>query len=107
LQIVHDFGRNMDHHRSSLQPELLGRTLYRLFQVGRLERGEFKAMLGLSDRTASRVISQLLDLRLVKSASRVGSLEPALPFFSLRFLFPGLWPEAESIPAPRVDHVPG
>jgi Fic family protein len=107
LQIVHDFGRNMVHHRSSLQPELLGRTLYRLFHVGRLERGEFKAMLGLSDRTASRVISQLLDLRLVKSTSRVGSLEPALPFFSLRFLFPGLWPEAESIPAPRVDHVPG
>lgn len=103
LQIVHDFGRDMVHHRSSLQPELLGRTLYRLFQVGRLERGEFKAMLGISDRTASRVISQLLDLRLVKSASRVGSLEPALPFFSLRFLFPGLWPEAESIPAPSVE----
>ncbi len=103
LQIGHDFGRNMLHHRSMLQPEMPGRALYRSFQVGRLERGEFKAMLGASDRTASRVISPRLKLRLIASKGRVAPLEPALPFFSLRFLFPGLWPEADNIPPPSVD----
>ena len=102
LQIAHDFGRQMVHHRSSLDPTTLGRALYRLFQIGKLERGEFKAMLGQSDRSASRVIAQLIDLRLVTSASRVGSLSPGLPFFSLRFLFPGLWPEAEGAEPPSI-----
>lgn len=103
LQITHDFGRNMVHSRTTIQAEHLGRALFRLFQLRKLERGEFKAMLGSSDRTASRAIAQLLALRLVKSASRVGSLEPALPFFCLRFLFPGLWPEADGIPVPTID----
>lgn len=103
LQVTHDFGRNMSHSRTTIQPEQLGRALFRLFQIGRLERGEFKAMLGSADRTASRAIAQLLALRLVKSASRVGPLEPGLPFFCLRFLFPGLWPEAEGIPVPTID----
>jgi Fic family protein len=105
LQITHDFGRNMSHSRASIQPEQLGRALYRLFQIGRLDRGEFKALLGSADRTASRAIAQLLALRLVKTTSRVGSIEPALPFFSLRFLFPGLWPESESVPLPTVATV--
>ncbi|WGS53413.1 Fic family protein [Paraburkholderia sp. D15] len=103
LQITHDFGRSMSHSRNAIQPEQLGRALYRLFQIGRLERGEFKAMLVSADRTASRAIAQLLALRLVKSASRVGPLEPGLPFFSLRFLFPGLWPEADGVPVPIID----
>ena len=102
LQITHDFGRSMPHSRTSIQPDQLGRALYRLFQIGKLDRGEFKAMLGVADRTASRAIAQLLSLRLVKTTSRVGLIEPALPFFSLRFLFPGLWPESESVPLPMV-----
>jgi len=102
LQIAHDFGRNMMHHRSKLRPELLGRAMHRLFEKGKLERSEFKAIIDASDRTASRVISQLLELKLVKSASRVGPLEPGLPFFSLRFLFPGLWPETEAIQPPQI-----
>jgi len=103
LQITHDFGRSMSHSRTSIQPEQLGRALFRLFQIGRLDRGEFKALLGAADRTASRAIAQLLALRLVKTTSRVGSIQPALPFFSLRFLFPGLWPESESILLPTVE----
>ena len=79
------------------RPELLGRALHRLFVEGRLDRGEFKAMIDSSDRTASRVISSLLEQRLVVSPSRAGHLEPGFPFFSFRFLFPGLWPEAEGI----------
>jgi Fic family protein len=103
LQITHDFGRSMSQGRGAIAPEPLGRALYRLFQFGRLERGEFKAMLNAADRTASRMLAHLLDLRLVRSGSRVGPLEPGLPVFSLRFLFPGLWPEAENIPVPETD----
>mgnify|MGYP000850420330 FL=1 len=98
LQFLHDYGRGpLLHHRSKLRPELLGRALHRLFVEGRLDRGEFKAMIDSSDRTASRVISSLLEQRLVVSPSRAGHLEPGFPFFSFRFLFPGLWPEAEGI----------
>jgi len=101
LQVLYDYGRGpLLHHRSKLRPELLGRALHRLFVEGRLERGEFKAMLDTSDRTATRVVTKLLDQRLITSPSRLGPLEPGLPFFSLKHLFPGLWPEAEGIMSP-------
>jgi len=101
LQVLYDCGRGpLLHHRSKLAPEKLGRALYRLFVEGRMERGEFKALLDTSDRTATRVVANLLTQRLVKSSSRLGALEPGLPFFSLKYLFPGLWPEAEGVMTP-------
>lgn len=101
LQFLHDYGRGpVLHHRSKLRPDLLGRALHRLFVEGRLERGEFKSMLDTSDRTASRVISSLLEQRLVVSSSRTAHLESGFPLFSFRFLFPGLWPEAEGVMSP-------
>ena len=101
VQVLYDYGRGpLLHHRSKLRPELLGRALYRLFVEGRMERGEFKAMLDTSDRTATRVIANLMTQRLVTSPSRLGALEPGLPFFSLKYLFPGLWPEAEGVMTP-------
>lgn len=101
LQVLHDYGSgSVLHHRSKLRPDLLGKALYRLFIEGKLDRGEFKAMLDTSDRTASRVLSNLLTQGLVVSDSRVGPIETNFPFFSLKFLFPGLWPEAEGIMAP-------
>lgn len=107
LQVLYDYGRGpLLHHRSKVAPDKLGRALHRLFVEGRLERGEFKAILDTSDRTATRVIGTLLEQRLVKSSSRVGALEPGLPFFSLRYLFPGLWPEAEGIMTPPPSHLP-
>jgi len=57
-------------------------------------------MLNTSDRTATRVIANLMVQRLVTSPSRLGVLEPGLPFFSLKYLFPGLWPEAEGVMTP-------
>ena len=54
-----------------------------------------------SIRSASRMLSTLIDQGLIRSTSRVAALEPGLPFFSLRFLFPGLWPEAEGVALPR------
>jgi len=101
VQVLYDYGRGpLLHHRSKLRPELLGRALYRLFVEGKMERGEFKAMLDTSDRTASRVIANLMAQRLVTSPSRLGALETGLPFFSLKYLFPGLWPEAEGVMTP-------
>ena len=101
LQFLFDYGRGpILHHKSKVRPELLGGALYELFKHGRLERGAFKAIIDCSDRTASRVISRLIEQGVVTSPSRVGHLEPGFPFFSLRFLFPGLWPEAESIMKP-------
>lgn len=101
LQVLYDYGRGpLLHHRSKLRPELLGRALYRLFVEGTMDRGEFKSILGTSDRTATRVIANLIEQRLVTSLSRVGALEPGLPFFSLKYLFPGLWPEAEGVMTP-------
>lgn len=101
LQVLYDYGRGpLLHHRSKLRPELLGKALYRLFVEGRLDRGEFKALLNTSDRTATRVVANLTAQRLVSSPSRLGPLEPGLPFFSLKYLFPGLWPEAEGVMSP-------
>lgn len=103
LQFLHDYGRGaVLHHRSKLRPDFLGKALHRLFVEGKMDRGVFKAMLDTSDRTASRVISSLLEQRLVVSPSRVGHLEPGFPLFSFRFLFPGLWPEAEGVSSPPV-----
>ncbi len=101
LQVLYDYGR--DQHRTprtTLEPQALGKALYQLFRQGRMERGSFKSMLNTSDRSASRIVSTLTEQGLVRSASRVASLEPGLPFFSLRFLFPGLWPEAEGVALP-------
>lgn len=101
LQFLHDYGKGpVLHHRSKLRPELLGRALHSLFKAGRMDRGSFKAMLDTSDRTATRVLSKLQEQRLVIAHSRSGPLEPGFPLHSFRFLFPGLWPEAEGITSP-------
>lgn len=107
LQFLHDYGRGaVLHHRSKLRHDLLGKALHRLFVEGRLERGVFKSMLDTSDRTASRVISKLIEQRLVMSSSRTAHLEPGFPLFSFRFLFPGLWPEAEGVMSPAPATLP-
>lgn len=73
------------------------RPLHYLFVTdGALERGEFKAMLGLGERTAGTVLKALLGRRLVVSESPQGPLRFGLPLYALRFYFPALWPEAEA-----------
>ena len=73
------------------------RPLHYLFATdSALERGEFKAMLGLGERTAGTVLKALLNRRLVTSGSPQGPLRFGLPLQALRFYFPKLWPEAEA-----------
>ena len=73
------------------------RPLHYLFVTdSTLERGEFKAMTGLGERTAGTVLKAMLDRRLLVSDSPQGALRFGLPLQALRFYFPALWPEAEA-----------
>ena len=73
------------------------RPLHYLFVTDKaVERGEFKAMLGLGERTAGTVLKALLDRRLLNTESAQGRVRFGLPLHALRFYFPALWPEAEA-----------
>lgn len=64
--------------------------------TGAIERGEFKRMTGMTDRSADRLLKALLDYKLLLSDSPKGEVYMGIPLKSLRFLFPSLWPEAEA-----------
>ncbi|HJV97135.1 MAG TPA: Fic family protein [Albitalea sp.] len=82
--------------RSGVRREAL-RPLHYLFLTGtELERGEFKSMTGLGDRTAVSALSALIKRGLLKSDTPQGKVRFALPLHALRFYFPALWPEAEA-----------
>jgi len=84
---------NIGSERSLIKIEVL-EPLHYLAMVGELDRQRFLSMTGLRERTARRVLATLLDIGIVKAASARAPLRFALPSTSLRFLFPGLWPEA-------------
>lgn len=82
--------------RSGVRREAL-RPLHYLFLSGNeIDRGEFKSMLGLGDRTAVSALSALVKRGLLKTDSPQGKVRFGLPLHALRFYFPALWPEAES-----------
>jgi hypothetical protein len=73
------------------------RGLHYLFLSGEdMPRGEFKAMLGMSDRGATDALGALVRRGLLKSDSPQGKVRFGLPQHALRFMFPQLWPEAEA-----------
>lgn len=83
-------------HKSGVRPESL-RAMHYLFLSGEaLTRGEFKSMLGLSERVATDALSALLKRGFLSSDSPQGKVQFGLPQHALRFLFPKLWPEAEA-----------
>ena len=63
---------------------------------GAVERGRFMAMTGLSPRTARRVLTSLLDYGVLEAETSRAKVRFAVPYKSLRFVFPRLWPEAEA-----------
>ncbi len=82
--------------KSGVRQEAL-RGLHYLFPSGEdMARGDFKAMLGESERGATDVLGALLKRGLLKSDSPQGKVRFGLPQHALRFLFPRLWPEAEA-----------
>lgn len=61
-----------------------------------MERSRFKAMTGLAARTADRVLADLFKIGILNSPSPRGPVKLAIPLSLFRWLFPRLWPEAES-----------
>jgi Fic family protein len=82
--------------RSGVRREVLRPLHYLYLTGGELERGEFKAMTGLGERTAVSALSAAVKRGLLKSDTPQGKLRFALPLHALRFYFPALWPEAEA-----------
>jgi Fic family protein len=82
--------------QSGVRQESL-RGLHYLFLSGEeIARGDFKAMLGMSDRGATDALGAMVKRGLLKSDSPKGNVRFGLPQHALRFLFPRLWPEAEA-----------
>ncbi|MGV8805952.1 MAG: Fic family protein [Polaromonas sp.] len=82
--------------RQGVRQESL-RGLHYLFLSGEeMARGDFKAMLGMSERGATDALGALVKRGLLKSDSPQGKVRFGLPQHALRFLFPQLWPEAET-----------
>jgi len=82
--------------KSGVRQEAL-RGLHYLFLSGEeMTRGDFKAMLGMSDRGATDALGALVKRGLLKTESPQGKVRFGLPQHALRFLFPRLWPEAEA-----------
>jgi len=82
--------------RSGVRREALRPLHYLFLTGGELERGEFKVMMGLGERTAVSALSALIRRGLLKSDTPQGKVRFALPLHALRFYFPSLWPEAEA-----------
>ena len=82
--------------RSGVRRESLRPLHYLFLSGGELERGEFKAMTGLGQRTAGSALAALLERGLLKSDTPQGKVRFGLPLHALRFYFPALWPEAEA-----------
>jgi len=85
-----------ESQRSGIRREALRPLHYLFLTGGELERGEFKTMTGLGDRTAVSALSALIRRGLLKSDTPQGKVRFALPLHALRFYFPSLWPEAEA-----------
>ncbi len=82
--------------RQGVRTEAL-RGLHYLFLSGEeMQRGDFKSMLGLGERSATDALGALVKRGLLKSDSPQGKVRFGLPQHALRFLFPQLWPEAEA-----------
>jgi Fic family protein len=82
--------------KSGVRLEALRPLHYLLLTGTDLERGEFKRMTGLGERTAVKLLSALLARGLLHTESPQGKLRFGVPLHALRFYFPALWPEAEA-----------
>jgi len=82
--------------KSGVRLEALRPLHYLFLSSSALERGEFKRMTGLGDRTATGLLTALLKRGLLASDSPQGKVRFGLPLHALRFYFPALWPEAEA-----------
>lgn len=76
--------------KNPLKPEA-ARLLRDLFMRGEVSRGEASKIMNMSERSARRIVSQLLKEWLAKSDSRRAPLRIGLPPRALPFYFPNLY----------------
>jgi Fic family protein len=72
--------------------------LHHVLAAGPVSRSEFVQMTGLGERTARKLMSQLLKDGLLVSGSPKGEVGIGFPLDALGLLFPHLYPEAASVP---------
>lgn len=82
--------------KSGVRIDALRPLHYLLLSGVALERGEFKRMTGLGERTAVTLLTALVKRGLLASDTPQGKVRFGLPLHALRFYFPALWPEAEA-----------
>ncbi|KAA0911272.1 Fic family protein [Pusillimonas sp. ANT_WB101] len=70
--------------------------LQHLFIAGPVSRGDFAQMTGLGERSARYLTSALLKEGLIQSESTRAPIEIGFPLKHLNFLFPNLYPEANT-----------
>lgn len=90
--------------KSGVRQESLHGLHYLFLSGSEMARGDFKAMLGMSDRGATDALGALVKRGFLKSDSPQGKVRFGLPQHALRFLFPRLWPEAEADAMDRSLH---
>lgn len=87
--------------KSGVRVDVLRAMHYLLLSGAEIERGEFKRMTGLGQRTAVSVLTALIKRGLLSTDSPQGKFRFRLPLHALRFDSPALWPEAEAdLPTP-------
>jgi Fic family protein len=72
--------------------------LHHLLAAGPVSRGEFAQLTGLAERTARKLLAQLLKDGLLVSDSPKGEVSIGFPLDALHLLFPNLYPEAATVP---------
>lgn len=77
-------------NRQSIHPEA-ARLLRAVFMIGSVVRGKASEILNMSERSARRVVSALLEEGLLQSPSHRASLTVGLPLAALPFYFPDLY----------------
>ncbi len=82
--------------KSGVRLDALRPLHYLLLSGIEMERGEFKRMTGLGERTAVGVLTALIKRGLLRSDTPQGKVRFGLPQHALRLYFPALWPEAQA-----------
>jgi Fic family protein len=77
----------------TLKPEAF-HLLHEALIRGEFERGEKERITGLPDRTAQRILAELIDQGLMASDTPKGPVSLRFPVDALETLFPKLYPEA-------------
>jgi len=84
--------RNYVERSTTLKPEA-ARLLEEALIRGQFERGEISRITGLPDRTARRVLNDVIAAGLLASETPKGAVSLRFPVDALEILFPRLFPE--------------